>query len=462
MTYESDRRAGVALFRKILNALSTRSQDPCILFNRGGSECVLLLRTDSIRHCFVKNAPNYVYSEGRQRIMRPIFENSILTEEGELWREIRAASIKTFTQVNIQNASETIAKAIEIELNSVQSGMVAISDLAEKSFLRVISEVMFSGLLNSELDTIHKLTLTINEVYTDELLATKNSNAPNNELSATQIGSEIYRSLLIITSPPQDVNARAHVRQRALTECQAILASMIERRLTVESERYNDLLGHLSGRFRNVQSTYELTDFLASNVLAFIFAGHESTSNAISWTIYHLCLAEEALEKAQREARFLIKESVPFHRWPEFTPHIRSCIMEALRLYPSIPNIARRALSIDQIGDIVINENSDVIISTPLLHRQHCYWPSPNRFLPERFIGTAVKNLPPLAYLPFGIGHHSCLGSNFAFHQAILFLVQFLNKYSFKYADIHPPVPLMGISTSANNGVPLIVERNGS
>lgn len=457
MINHSDEGAGVALLKKILHVLSTRSQESFISFNRGDSECMLLLRAENIRHCFIKNSANYVYSDGRQRIMRPVFENSILTEEGESWREMRAASIKTFTQTNIKNTSETIAGAIACELNRVNSGPVIITDLAEKTFLRVISEAMFSGLISSELDAIHKLTSAINDVFTEESRAAKKHDEQNKELSDASIGREIHRSLLIITGHPQEVTSRVLARERALEECKAILANMIGRRLAARQECHRDLLSHLSSRFYDLLGPKELQDFLASNVLAFIFAGHESTSNAISWTIYHLCMAEEALEQAKREARFVVNESVPFSRWSDFVPFIRACIMEALRLYPSIPNVARRAVSSDQIDNIVIPPNTNVILSAPLLHRQHCYWPSAGRFMPARFMGTEYKKLVPLSYLPFGIGHHSCLGSNFAFQQAILFLVQFLNKFSFKYADAYRPVPIMSISTRASNGIPLVL-----
>lgn len=54
------------------------------------------------------------------------------------------------------------------------------------------------------------------------------------------------------------------------------------------------------------------------------------------------------------------------------------------------------------------------------LHRDHRFWPEPNKFDPDRFLTENIKQRHPFAYLPFSAGLRNCIGNNYScFNRAL-------------------------------------------
>jgi unspecific monooxygenase len=71
------------------------------------------------------------------------------------------------------------------------------------------------------------------------------------------------------------------------------------------------------------------------------------------------------------------------------------------------------------------------LVLLPLLHRDPTVWPDPERFDPSRFAPGQTKGRPPHAYKPFGTGQRSCIGRQFALHEAVLALGLLVHRYHF-------------------------------
>ena len=93
---------------------------------------------------------------------------------------------------------------------------------------------------------------------------------------------------------------------------------------------------------------------------------------------------------------------------------------EALRLYPSAWGFSRSTLEPVQIGGTVLSRNSMVMVSPWTLGRDPRWFPHPNQFDPDRFLPENAKSIPRYAYLPFGDGARTCLGSHFALMEAVI------------------------------------------
>ena len=172
---------------------------------------------------------------------------------------------------------------------------------------------------------------------------------------------------------------------------------------------------------------------IRQQIITFMIAGHETTSGALSFALYYLTRDKAALAKAQAEVDALWGEAAD--PAPEFTDiaklrYVRAALDEALRLWPTAPGYLRSARADTVLGGRYrMNEGDWALVFLPLLHRDPQVWPDPDRFDPGRFAPGQAKGRPPHAYKPFGTGKRSCIGRQFALHEAVLALGLILHRY---------------------------------
>ena len=103
---------------------------------------------------------------------------------------------------------------------------------------------------------------------------------------------------------------------------------------------------------------------------------------------------------------------------------------EALRMHPPLPTIPRRVVEDVEWQGYTIPKNSLVNISPLHTHYMEEYWSNPYSFDPERFSPERAEDKQHFyQWIPFGGGHHKCLGINFAELQTKTFLFHFLRQY---------------------------------
>lgn len=87
-------------------------------------------------------------------------------------------------------------------------------------------------------------------------------------------------------------------------------------------------------------------------------------------------------------------------------------IIEALRKYPPVPNLTRKAAKPFKFpdSDFTLAKGLQVVIPVYGIHNDPKYWPEPEKFIPERFTEDEKRNRPQYAYMPFGAGPRLCIG----------------------------------------------------
>lgn len=172
---------------------------------------------------------------------------------------------------------------------------------------------------------------------------------------------------------------------------------------------------------------------IRQQIITFMIAGHETTSGALSFALYYLTRDRRALAQAQAEVDALWGE--PEDPEPAFADiaklrYVRAALDEALRLWPTAPGYLRAARADTVLGgQYRMNQGDWALVFLPLLHRDPQVWPDPDRFDPDRFGPGQAKTRPPHAYKPFGTGKRSCIGRQFALHEAVLALGLILHRY---------------------------------
>lgn len=87
--------------------------------------------------------------------------------------------------------------------------------------------------------------------------------------------------------------------------------------------------------------------------------------------------------------------------------------VETLRKYPPGPLISRKCTKDYRVEgtDVVIPKETRLLISVLGLHHDPEYFPSPEKFDPERFSAENRAKINPYTYLPFGEGPRICIGN---------------------------------------------------
>ncbi|HEY0937838.1 MAG TPA: cytochrome P450, partial [Trebonia sp.] len=153
--------------------------------------------------------------------------------------------------------------------------------------------------------------------------------------------------------------------------------------------------------------------------------------------------------------------SVLGQRTPEFEdltrlPYTTMVIQEAMRLYPPVWGLPRKALAADEIDGYRIPAGADVMVCPYTLHRNPQFWPDPDRFDPERF---APGGPPPghrYAYIPFGAGPRVCVGSHLGMMEAVLVAAMVARRFRFELAG-PVPRPEPNLSLRVHGGLPVRV-----
>jgi cytochrome P450 len=191
------------------------------------------------------------------------------------------------------------------------------------------------------------------------------------------------------------------------------------------------------------------------NAATFYLAGHETTANALTWTLFLLAAQPALQEELAHEARAAVDApaNVPL---TDRLPRLRLFLMESLRLYPPVPRFDRQALAGDRLGTNEVEKGDIVSIWPWILHRHRQLWGNPDAFEIDRF---AVKgDRHRFQYLPFGAGGRICVGAQFATVEALTILAHWLDKWRF-LEDGHPVRTAGMVTLRPAGGLPLRLER---
>jgi hypothetical protein len=131
-------------------------------------------------------------------------------------------------------------------------------------------------------------------------------------------------------------------------------------------------------------------------------AGHETSSNALSWLVYLLSSRPDCREGLRQEFDSVLGDGpLSYSDVPKFQ-FATQVIQEALRLYPPFWMVDRMALSDDRVGDLVIPRGSTVVVFVYGVRHSHRHWENPEHFDPERFSKANEKLHTPSTWLPPG------------------------------------------------------------
>jgi cytochrome P450 len=192
-------------------------------------------------------------------------------------------------------------------------------------------------------------------------------------------------------------------------------------------------------------------------LVTLFLAGHETTAHALSWTFYCLAKNPDVERRLYEEIDAVLAGRPPEVADLERLPFTEQVVSEALRMYPPVYGIARRAREDVVIGDWTVPCGSEVMLWVYLTHHDPRFFPSPAEFRPERFATAAVASLPRFAYLPFGGGPRACIGKAFALMEARLLLATIAQRHRLSLAPGERVEVAPRITLTPKRGLRMIV-----
>lgn len=186
---------------------------------------------------------------------------------------------------------------------------------------------------------------------------------------------------------------------------------------------------------------------IREEVDTFMFEGHDTTSAAISWILLLLGAEPAIQDRIVEEIDHIMggdRDRFPTMKELNDMKYLECCIKEGLRLYPSVPLIARKLVEDVQIEDYTIPAGTTAMIVVYQLHRDPAVFPNPDKFNPDNFLPENCRGRHPYAYIPFSAGPRNCIGQKFAVLEEKSVISAVLRKYRIEAVDRRENLTLLG------------------
>jgi len=397
----------------------------------------------AIRHVLLDNAVNYQKDTIQRRVLSAGLGDGLLSAESEQWRTQRRIVAPVFARKTIMDFAPAMmdaAEALAERWRRKDGATVDIAVEASRLTLDVLERTIFSDGFGREAEEIR-----------DAMAVYFNT-----------IGKIDPLDLLGL---PPAVPRISHLRVRSTlrffeTAIDEIIAARRQRINGHSGDGAGDILTLLLGALDPDTGKRMSEAEVRSNILTFIAAGHETTANTITWSLFLLSQSREWRERVEAEARREL--GGPVVGLADRLVETRAVIDEAIRLYPPIAAISRVAMGEDELGGERVKRGTMIVIAPYVLHRHQLYWRDPDVFNPSRFLGKAKNEIDRFTYIPFGAGARTCIGSAFALQEATLILATIMKNFDLQLAPKKKVWPLLRVTLRPADGLPMTIRRKAA
>jgi enediyne biosynthesis protein E7 len=393
----------------------------------GGEVVYLIGRPALARRVLKDNSVNYTkIRTPDEAMLRPLLGDGLLTSSGEVWARQRRMCAPAFRRSKVEHFDAVIVAAATAMLDrwrtAVEEGTPTRLD--------------------------HDLTaLTLSVLVKVTLGADLVGIGPGFGAAVDAVNGFIGRYVPGEEADTDDVSRRRQGYLSARGFLDAVVHAILAGRRAVGGDQH-DLLGAILGSADEVCAG-ELRD----QVLTLIMAGHETTAKALTWTLYLLDQHPAERDRVHEEVDRVLAGRAPASADLPALQACRRAISEAMRLYPPVWLISRRALHADVLGGYDVPAGTLIGISPYVLHRHPAYWDRPDAYLPARF---SVDPQPSHLYLPFGGGERVCIGQHLAAVEAVLVLATLAQRVRLELQPDFPVEPEALVTLRPKDGLMMI------
>jgi len=412
-----------------------REYEGVSFFRAAGMRVVYLTAPEHIKYVLQTNNKNY-FKGSNYRFLRMFLGRGLLTNEGESWLVQRRLAQPAFHRKPIASFAETMSAYT----------------------LEMVEQWQEKNLLDQPID-MHQEMMAVTLRIVGQTLMSKDLN-----VSAAEIGvnlgiliENIYVRVHDLIHLPLWVPTPGNLKfKKARNVIDKIILAVIDERLANPHDKM-DLLSMLLNARDEETGEHMDRKQLRDEVMTIFAAGHETSANALTWTLYLLAKHPEIAERLYQELSSVLEGRVANIEDIPKLKYTLQVIEESMRLFPPAWIIERHALADDQVAKFSIKKGDEIMMSPFVMHRDPKFWKDPEVFNPDRFSAERAKGRERYAYFPFGGGPRFCIGSNFALLEMQLVLAILCQKFTFSI-DPNLEVELEPLVTlRPKGGMPLTV-----
>ena len=383
-----------------------------------------------VRDVLVDRGHDLVKGRGLQTT-RALLGDGLLTSEGEIHARHRRLVAPAFHRSRLERYARTMADRARAHVASWPRGeTVDIHELMGSLMLDIVGRTLFDVDLTGD-------SAGIGGAVTDLLV---------------HFGSQTPLGQLLGVEPDPEEEARA---ETALATLESLVTRLISDRRADPSDR-GDLLSMLVAARDEDGDGSGLTDAeIRDEVMTLLLAGHETTANALSWTVHLLSHRPDIVDSCAVEADLIrlsrgngadhrASPAETMERRPQSTaeimerqPQLTAVLNESLRLFPPAWAMGREALRPVTLGGVDLPPEAQVLLTPWVLHRDDRFWDHPDEFMPQRWNSAEVASHHRFVFFPFGGGARSCIGEHFARMEAMTVLTEMLTQVTFRPLEGH-------------------------
>ncbi|PSP81472.1 cytochrome P450 [Halobacteriales archaeon QS_1_68_20] len=369
-----------------------------VRYRLGRSRFVTVLRPDLVEQVLLEDFRTY--DKWTNVDFAP--EGLVFTD-GQQWRRQRTVVQEAFTVDRVRSYGDAMARFADERVDDWADGeRVALNEAFSNLTLRVLAHT----LLDVDLASGGGLVAEFADVITER--------ANLRSLSA-----------FLPSWVPTPANRRFERTRSAFREY--VDATITDR----EHEGREDLLSlflHATGEEGGGLREEEVRD----QVITFLFAGHETTSLALTYAVLLLARHPEQRQRLDEEYDDVMAGARPTVADVADLTVTERVIREALRLYPPVPVLSREAAEDAVLDGYRVPEGTRLIAPQFYLHTDERWWSDPESFRPDRWTEEREAERPDYAYFPFGGGPRHCIGMRFAMLEMQLVLATMLQRVEFE------------------------------
>ncbi len=362
-----------------------------------------------------------------------IAPRGVVFTEGERWKRQRQLLQTAFTPRQIETyADEMVDCTVELADGWDDGDVVELGDAFSTVTLRILTRTLF------DLDMDAERGETVR--------------------SAVRALSDYIAGFALQSVLPSWVPSRRERRyERAMADLDALVDEMVGERRAVGEDV--DAVGTDRAVDEDLLSTLAAAEYpdgermspeeVRDQLVTFLFAGHETTSTALTFACWLLAGESDAQERLQDEVESVCGDADPgFGDLPDLE-YTEAVAREAMRLYPPVTELYREPREEMVLGGYRVPADATLQLSAWGAHRDERWWDDPETFRPERWLPELRgedPDRPEYAYFPFGGGPRHCLGMRFAMAELQLVLATLLRRVDLEQVTTELDLSVMALT----------------